>query len=50
MSALLAANRYNLSLFDCTSFAIMRQSDMRRGFAYDLDFSELGSEVLSQLS
>jgi predicted nucleic acid-binding protein len=46
VSALLAANRRNLSLVDCTSFAIMRQSNMRRVFAYDVHFADLGFEVL----
>ena len=46
MSALLAANRRNLSLVDCTSFAIMRQSNMRQVFVFDVHFAELGFEVI----
>ena len=46
MSALLAADRRNLSLVDCTSFAIMRQSNMRQVFVFDVHFAELGFEVI----
>ena len=46
VSALLAANRRSLSLVDCTSFAIMRQTDMQQVFAFDPHFAELGFEVI----
>lgn len=44
--ALLAANRRQLSLVDCTSFLLMRQHGIRRCFAYDQHFEEQGFEVL----
>jgi predicted nucleic acid-binding protein len=46
MSTLLAANRRDLSLVDCTSFEMMRHRDMDRAFTFDLHFSEQGFEVI----
>jgi predicted nucleic acid-binding protein len=46
MSTLLAANRRDLSLVDCTSFEMMRHRDMDRTFTFDPHFSEQGFEVI----
>ena len=46
MSALLAANRRDLSLVDCTSFEIMRQRGLDRAFTFDPHFNEQGFEVI----
>lgn len=46
MSTLLAANRRDLSLVDCTSFEMLRHRDMDRAFTFDLHFSEQGFEVI----
>jgi len=46
VGALLAANRRNLSLVDCASFAVMRRLGLRRAFAFDGHFSEQGFECL----
>ena len=45
MSALLAANRRNLSLVDCTSFEIMRQIRTDKAFTFDPHFREQGFTV-----
>lgn len=45
MSALLVANRRNLSLVDCTSFEIMRQIGLDRVFTLDSHFGEQGFDV-----
>ena len=42
MSALLIANRRDLSLVDCTSFEIMRQSGLETAFTFDPHFGEQG--------
>jgi predicted nucleic acid-binding protein len=46
VQGLLAANRRDLSMVDCTSFAAMRQLGVRRVFALDPHFLEQGFEVL----
>ena len=48
LSALLAANRRNLSLVDCTSFEIMRQTGMDRVFTFDPHFREQGFKVIPE--
>lgn len=42
VEALLAANRRQLSLVDCTSFEIMRRLGLKRVFAFDEHFAEQG--------
>lgn len=42
MSALLAANRRDLSLVDCTSFEIMREIGLGEVFTFDEQFREQG--------
>ncbi len=42
LSALLAANRRNLSLVDCTSFEIMRKLGLETAFTFDPHFKEMG--------
>lgn len=44
--AVLAADRRNLSLVDCTSFRIMRRVGVRSAFAFDSHFKEQGFETL----
>ena len=46
MSALLAANRRDLSLVDCTSFEMMRHRGLDRAFTFDRHFNEQGFEVI----
>lgn len=46
VSALLAANRRNLSLTDCTSFEIMRQAGLDTVFTFDPHFGEQGFTVV----
>lgn len=46
MSALLAANRRDLSLVDCTSFELMRQKGIGRVFSFDRHFNDQGFEVI----
>ncbi len=46
MSALLAANRRNLSLVDCTSFEIMRETGLDTVFTFDPHFREQGFKVI----
>ena len=48
LSALLAANRRDLSLVDCTSFEIMRQTGMDRVFTFDPHFREQGFKVIPE--
>lgn len=48
MSILLAANRRNLSLVDCTSFIIMRQMGLDEVFTYDPHFGEQGFKVIPE--
>jgi predicted nucleic acid-binding protein len=42
MASLLAARRRKLSLVDCSSFVMMRQTGARTAFAYDQHFAEEG--------
>lgn len=44
--AVLAANRRNLSLVDCSSFQVMRRLGVRSAFAFDQHFREQGFRVL----
>jgi uncharacterized protein len=46
MSALLTANRRNLSLVDCTSFEIIRQIGVDNVFTFDPHFHEQGFSVI----
>jgi len=46
VSSLFAANRRQLSLVDCTSFAVMRQLGLNTAFAFDPHFAEQGFTVL----
>jgi len=48
MSALLAANRRDLSLVDCTSFEIMRQIGLDSIFTFDPHFREQGFSVIPE--
>jgi hypothetical protein len=43
---ILAANRRQLSLVDCASFAAMRQSGFKNAFVFDRHFLEQGSTLL----
>lgn len=47
-SALLAANRRNLSLVDCTGFEIMRQIGLDEIFTFDPHFREQGFKVIPE--
>jgi predicted nucleic acid-binding protein len=44
-NALLTANRRNLSLVDCASFATMRRLGIKKAFAFDKHFSEHGFTI-----
>ena len=46
LSTLLAANRRDLSLVDCTSFETMRRRNLDRAFTFDPHFGEQGFEVI----
>ena len=46
MAAVLAAGRRNLSLVDCTSFVLMRESGIQAAFAFDKHFREEGFTCL----
>jgi len=46
LSALLAANKRQLSLVDCVSFAVMRQIGLDTVFTFDPHFSEQGFTLL----
>jgi predicted nucleic acid-binding protein len=48
MSALLIANRRDLSLVDCTSFEIMRQNGLNAVFTFDPHFGEQGFNVVTE--
>jgi predicted nucleic acid-binding protein len=45
VSAVFAANRRGLSLVDCTSMETMRRLGIRRVFAFDPHFTEMGYEL-----
>jgi predicted nucleic acid-binding protein len=48
MSAILVANRRDLSLVDCTGFEIMRQNGLDTVFTFDPHFGEQGFKAISQ--
>jgi len=48
MSALLVATRRNVSLVDCTSFAIMRLIGVDTAFTFDPHFHEQGFSVIPE--
>lgn len=45
LQALLAADRRDLSLVDCSSFVVMRRLGLRSAFTFDEDFRRQGFEV-----
>ncbi len=45
--ALLAASRRSLSLVDCVSFEVMRESGMKSAFTFDSHFQEYGFTAVS---
>lgn len=47
IATLLGANRRNLSLVDCTSFAMMRHRSTVIAFAFDQHFAEQGFQLVS---
>ncbi len=50
VTALLAADRRQLSLVDCTSFLIMRRLDLPTAFAFDPHFVEQGFHCLPPIA
>ena len=46
VTALVTANRRQLSLVDCVSFLGMRQLNLKTAFAFDRDFNTQGFETL----
>jgi predicted nucleic acid-binding protein len=46
ITALLAANRRDLSLVDCVSFDVMRRLRIERAFALDQHFADRGFECV----
>jgi len=48
MSAILIANRRKLSLVDCTSFEIIRQTGLDQVFTFDPHFREQGFKVIPE--
>lgn len=45
LSALLSASRRRLSVVDCVSFEVMRETGIRKVYAFDPHFKEQGFEV-----
>lgn len=50
LGAVLAADRRDLSLVDCASFAVMRDLGLDQAFALDSHFNEQGFQVVPDLS
>ena len=50
VAALLGANRRDLSLVDCTSFALMRQRGIASAFAFDRHFANRALSACSLLN
>lgn len=48
ISVLMAANRKQLSLVDCTSFDLMRQNGLDQAFSFDSHFQEQGFHLLPE--
>jgi predicted nucleic acid-binding protein len=46
MASLLSSSRRRLSLVDCISFEVMRESGIKKVFAFDPHFKEQGFEVV----
>ncbi|MGD2148953.1 MAG: hypothetical protein PVH41_19830 [Anaerolineae bacterium] len=46
MSGVLAAHLRQLSLVDCTSFALMRELELHNVFSFDRHFSKQGFSTL----
>lgn len=47
VATLLGVNRRNLSLVDCSSFAMMHQRGITAAFAYDRHFAQQGFRLIS---
>jgi predicted nucleic acid-binding protein len=45
-AALLSSSRRRLSLVDCVSFEVMRETGIRKAFAFDPYFKEQGFEIV----
>lgn len=45
VQAVLAAGRRDLSLVDCSSFAVMRRLRLRKAFSFDAHFEEQGFRI-----
>jgi predicted nucleic acid-binding protein len=45
VSAQLIADRRSLNLVDCVSFDVMRRTGIRKAFAFDRHFQDLGYEI-----
>jgi predicted nucleic acid-binding protein len=50
LAAVLAADRQDLSLVDCASFAVMRDLGLEQAFTVDSHFDEQGFRVVPDLS
>lgn len=48
VQALLAADRRDLSLVDCSSFLVMRRLGLRSVFTFDADFRKQGFEMVPE--
>lgn len=46
VASVLAANRRDLSLVDCSSFYMMRKLSVKKAFTFDRHFAEQGFEVV----